>query len=99
MLNLVSGDFILYFWNAECSVCEPLYDTLVALVSTEFLNIELKKINIVDHPELRTRFAVYSSPVILLLLDGKEYLRRSGNVRIHELQQKIERLYTLKFDK
>ena len=89
---------ILYFWNSSCSVCEPLYDKLELLVKEHFPNLTLEKINIADHPEYRATYQVFSSPLIILLLDGKEYLRSGGNVSIHELKQKIERLYTLKFE-
>ncbi len=90
-------DAILYFWNSSCNVCGPLYDKLEILVKEQYPNLNLEKINIVDHPELRSKYNVFSSPLILLLLDGKEYLRTSGNVSVHELRQKIDRLYELKF--
>ncbi len=90
-------DAILYFWNSSCNVCGPLYDKLEILVKEQYPNLTLEKINIVDHPELRSKYNVFSSPLILLLLDGKEYLRTSGNVSVHELRQKIDRLYELKF--
>jgi thioredoxin-like negative regulator of GroEL len=92
-----TSDAILYFWNSSCNVCGPLYDKLQTLVNDEYPRLVLEKINIVDHPELRLKYNVFSSPLILLILDDKEYLRTSGNVSIHELRKKIDRLYTLKF--
>ncbi len=89
---------ILYFWNASCSVCEPLYDKLEILVKEHFPNLALEKINVVNHPDLRAKYNVFSSPIILLLLDGQEFFRSSGNVSLQELKQKIERLYHLKYD-
>ena len=97
-MNIDEGDKLIYFWNESCSVCGPLFDKLYVLVSNEFPHLELVKISIVDHPDLRNRFNVYSSPLIILLMDGKEYFRSSGNVSIRELKQKIERLYALKFE-
>ena len=82
-----------------CSVCEPLYEKLEIMVQNEFPNIHIQKINIMDQPEYRAKYNVFSSPLILLLLDGKEYFRSGGNVSIHEIKQKIDRLYQLKFDK
>jgi thioredoxin-like negative regulator of GroEL len=90
-------DAMVYFWNASCSVCGPLYDKLEVLVKEYFPQLGLEKINVVDHPELRAKYQVFSSPLIILLLDGKEYFRSSGNVGIHEIRQKIERLYALRF--
>lgn len=89
---------ILYFWNSSCGVCEPLYDKLELLVTEYFPNLALEKINIVDKPEYRAKYQVFSSPLIILMLDGKEYFRNSGNVSVHRLKQKIERLYSLKFE-
>ena len=89
---------LLYFSNSACSVCEPLYDKLNLLIRDHFPNLQIKKINVVENPELRTKYSVFSSPIIILLLDGKEYLRSGGNVSIAEIKQ-IQRLYKLKFDK
>ena len=90
---------ILYFWNSSCSVCEPLYDKLEILIKTTFPKLTIEKINIVNQPEYRAKYNVFSSPLILLLLDGKEYIRSGGNVSIHSIKKKIDRLYQLKFDK
>ena len=90
---------LLYFWNSSCSVCEPLYDKLEILIKDHFPKLQIKKINVEESPELRTKYGVFSSPIIILLLDDKEYLRSGGNVSALEIKQKIQRLYQLKFDK
>ena len=90
---------LLYFWNSSCSVCEPLYEKLETLISDHFSKLQIKKVNVEESPELRKKYGVFSSPFIILLLDGKEYIRSGGNVSIHEIKQKIDRLYQLKFDK
>jgi thioredoxin-like negative regulator of GroEL len=96
---MTEANTILYFWNASCSVCGPLYKKLKHLVEDEFPNLTIQKIDIANHPDLRAKYQVFSSPLVLLLLDGKEYLRSSGNVSLHELRQKIQRIYQLKFNK
>lgn len=90
---------LLYFWNSTCSVCEPLYDKLEILINDHFPELQIKKINVVESPELRMKYGVFSSPLFILLLDGKEYFRSGGNVSTLEIKQKIQRLYQLKFDK
>lgn len=89
---------ILYFWNASCSVCGPLYEKLELLVKLEFPRLRIEKIDTATNPELRAQYQVFSSPLILLLLDGKEYLRSSGNVSLYQLKEKINRLYMLKYE-
>lgn len=90
---------ILFFQNASCSVCGPLYDKLMQLTSAYFPQLRVLKIDIAAHPEYRAKYNVFSSPLIVLILDGKEYFRFGGSISIHELKQKIGRLYSLKFDK
>ena len=87
------------FWNSSCSVCGPLYEKLDSLIQSDYPNLHLQKINIKEHPEWRARYGVFTAPLIILLLDGKEYLRSGGSVSIHEIREKISRLYRLKFDK
>lgn len=89
---------ILYFWNASCSVCEPLYEKLEVLIKSDFPELSIKKIDLVTNPELRSKYQVFSSPLIVLLLDGKEFFRSNGNVSLHQMREKIGRLYHLKFD-
>ena len=90
-------DGILYFWNDACSVCEPLYEKLSELINTEFPKLDIRKIDISHSPDLRAKYQVFTSPLIIFLLDGREYFRTSGNVSLYELSEKIERLYSLKF--
>lgn len=89
---------ILFFENASCSVCGPLYDKLMKLTIAYFPKLNILKIDIAAHPEYRAKYNVFSSPLIVLLLEGKEYFRSGGSISIHELKHKIGRLYSLKFD-
>lgn len=89
---------ILYFWNASCLVCEPLYEKLVLLVEAEFPRLDIEKINSATNPDLRSKFQVFSSPLIILIMDEKEFFRSSGNVSLRELREKILRLYKLKYN-
>lgn len=98
MLIADNANAILYFWNASCSVCGPLYDKLEVMVNQKFPKLQLHKIDITAHPDLRVKYQVFSSPLILLLLDGKEYLRRNSAVSILELRERVERLYSLKYE-
>lgn len=98
-MSMIGENTILYFWNSSCTVCEPLYEKMELLVKKDFPKLHIQKINITEKPDYRAKFQVFTSPLLILLFDGKEYLRSNGNVSIHELQQKIERLYKLKFDK
>jgi len=89
---------ILFFKNDACCVCGPLCDKLEKLVTKEFPRLQFKIINIEENPAFRAAYNVFSSPIIVLLLEGKEFLRFGGNTSIIEIKQKIGRLYALKFE-
>lgn len=94
----MAENIILFFSNDICSVCEPLFDKLQKLVIEDFPRLDIKKISIVENPQYRAKYNVYSSPLIILILEGKEFFRFGGNTSLYELKQKIGRLYTLKFE-
>ena len=94
----MAENIILFFSNDACGVCEPLFDKLEILVMEDFPRLDFKKISILENPEYRAKYNVYSSPLIILILEGKEFLRFGGNTSLYELKQKIGRLYTLKFE-
>ena len=89
---------ILYFWNASCSVCGPLYEKLRMMVKSDFPKLSVKKIDASAYPEICAQYMVFSSPLILLFIDGKEYFRTGGSISMSELKQKVKRLYQLKFE-
>ena len=95
---MTADNSILYFWNASCNVCEPLYAKLKVMIESDFPKLQLKKIDTSANPEMRARYQVFSSPVIILIIDGKEYLRTGGSTSLIELKQKVGRLYQIKFE-
>ena len=50
-------------------------------------------------PEVAAQNRIFTVPTILVFLDGKEFLRKSRNINLHEFRQDIERPYLLYFDK
>lgn len=96
MIDAQNG--VLNFCHEDCSICDPFYDKVEALVKAYFPKLSIQKIPTSDHSDLRSKYQIFSAPVLLLLLEGKEYLRAGGTTSIAELRSKIERLYSLKFN-
>ena len=84
-------------FNVLC--LRAIHEKLEVLINDHFPELQIKKINVAENPKLRTKYDVFSSPLIVLILDDKEYFRNGGNVSTQEIKEKIQRLYQLKFDK
>lgn len=88
--------FALYFSDGICSVAESIGPKLIPLFHT-FPNISLSTVILPLHPDISGYFQIFSSPCLLIYIDGKESLKFAGNFGINELESKLNRLYTLRF--
>ena len=88
---------LFYFSTMSCSVGEALEPKVRNLISREYPKIEFIWIDMNSAPEVLGAHQVFVEPTILLFVDGKEYLRRSRNIHLAELQGSIQRIYELAF--
>jgi hypothetical protein len=88
---------LFYFSTLSCSVGEALEPKVRDLISKEYPKIEFIWIDMNVAPEVLGAHQVFVEPTILLFVHGKEYLRRSRNIHLAELQGAIQRIYDLAF--
>lgn len=86
-----------YFSTDACNVCKVLKPKVEELIQTEFPKIKLVYIPSDQLPEVAAQNQVFAAPTILIFFEGREYIRKSRNIGIRELQQEIERPYNLIF--
>ena len=86
-----------YFSTDACNVCKVLKPKVEELIHTEFPKIKLAYIKSDQLPEVAAQNQVFVAPTILVFFEGREYIRKSRNIGISELQQEIERPYSLVF--
>lgn len=86
-----------YFSANNCSVCKVLKPKIEALVSSKFPKIKIVSIQYERLPELAAECNVFVAPTLLVFFDGREYIRKSRNIALSELEQDISRLYFLLF--
>lgn len=87
-----------YFSTEACSVCKVLKPKVEAMVNAEFPQIKLAYIKSEVLPEVAAQNQVFTAPTILVFFDGREYIRKSRNVGVSELQEAIARPYELMFE-
>lgn len=88
----------LYFKGARCSVCDILQPKISNLLEDRFPKIEFMVIDPEEYPNLVGRMHVFSAPTILVFFNGKETLRKSGNMSVPGFSEEIERIYDLFFN-
>lgn len=87
-----------YFYSDRCAPCVSLRPKVIKLVEREFPKIELVFINSEKSPDIPAHYGIFSNPAILFFLEGKEYFRKSKYISEDELQQNIDRLYSMAFE-
>ena len=86
-----------YFSTDACNVCKVLKPKVEKLIKSEFPKIKLVYIKSDVLPEVAAQNQVFAAPTILIFFEGREYIRKSRNIGINELQREIKRPYLMIF--
>jgi thioredoxin 1 len=93
---LSENSMVLVFFSGDhCSVCHALEPKIKSFVETSFPDIHFITIQTNLNPELASGYSVFSVPVILLFIEGKEYIREAGVVDIFLFKQKLNKIISL----
>lgn len=93
---VASNLFVLvYFSGQNCSVCQALKPKIEKLVADNFSDIVLVEIPTEQLPDLAARLSVFTIPVILFFVEGKEYIREVRFIDTSVLKTKIEKILSL----
>jgi thioredoxin 1 len=90
---------LVYFFKDSCGVCAMLFPKLESMLSKHFPKIQIIRIEAEKNTHLAAQLRMLTIPGILLMLEGKEYMRSNGMIALGELQEKINRYYSLMFGK
>lgn len=86
-----------YFSTDICSVCKVLKPKVEELITAKFSQIKLAYIKSDKLPEVAAQNQVFAAPTLLIFFEGREYIRKSRNIGIGELEREIERPYSMIF--
>lgn len=84
-----------YFTGSNCNVCKVLKPKLKELFKANFPKASFFEINIEEDPAKAADFMVFTIPVLVLLVDGKEYIKFVRTFSLKEVEEKLERVYKL----
>ncbi|MGY3703431.1 hypothetical protein BW731_11425 [Vagococcus martis] len=86
------GLTLVYFSQPNCSVCHGLKPQVKSKLAEFSEDITFLDVNTFDIPEVSGEYQVMTVPVILLFLDGKEYLRKARFVPVVELYNDVKKI-------
>ena len=88
----------LYFSSESCSVCKVLKPKVADLLSGQFPLMVARYVDTEKSPVIAGQFRVFTIPTILIFFDGKEQVRYSRNISMHQLEEAISRPYSMVFE-
>jgi thioredoxin-like negative regulator of GroEL len=89
---------LLYFSSESCSVCKVLKPKVAELLQEQFPLMVSHDVDTEKSPVIAGQFRVFTIPTILIFFEGKEQVRYSRNISMHQLEEHMARPYNLVFE-
>ncbi|GAA0077888.1 thioredoxin family protein [Clostridium sp. CTA-5] len=87
---------VIYFSTNTCGACIILKEKIKKLLY-EYTNIKMCEVLGDISIDISAYFNVYSVPIMIFFIEGKEVFRESKYSSIEEIKKKIDRYYSLYF--
>ncbi|AIY81561.1 thioredoxin family protein [Clostridium botulinum 202F] len=87
---------VVYFSANTCGACVILKEKIKELLY-EYRNIKICEVLGDESIDVTASFDIYSAPIMIFFIDGKEVFRESKYASIEEIKKKIDRYYNLYF--
>lgn len=81
-----------YFGHPECSVCHGLKPQINSKLAEFSDDVSFYEVNTFEMPEVAGEYSIMTVPVILLFVNGKEYLRQGRFVPINQLYEQVSKI-------
>lgn len=85
---------LIYFGSNSCGVCTAMMPKLEKMLE-KYPSIKAVKVDAENSVELSATYNVFTIPVIILFIQGKETIREARIISLINLEQKISRYYEL----
>ena len=83
-------------WCGPCRVMLPAIESLMNEHNSDGSNVEIKKANVDQEPDLTAKYSIKSIPTLIFVKDGVEADRLSGVQSKDSISKKINELLALK---
>lgn len=87
---------VIYFTGNACGACEVIKDKIENILK-KYPKIKSYEVNGEENIKIASQYQVFSLPVFLLFVDGKESIRAGRYVDLLGLERSINRYYSIIF--
>lgn len=87
---------VIYFTGSMCGACEIIKIKIEDILK-RFPKIKSGEINVEKYLDIAAKHNVFSVPIFLLYIEGKESIRLGRNLDLLELELNIKRYYEMIF--
>lgn len=88
---------LVYFGGESCGVCRAVKPKLIELLR-DYPKMVSGSVDAEKYLETAAEYSVFTIPVILVFVEGKEVIRAARHFSLVELEEKIARYYEVLFD-
>jgi thioredoxin-like negative regulator of GroEL len=81
----------LYISRPNCSVCVSLLPQIEEVMA-EFPDVKPAYVSTETIPEVASQFNIFTVPVLILFVEGKEYLREARIVPVQPFKEKVQQI-------
>ncbi len=85
---------LVYISRQNCSVCHGLLPQVEQLLK-DYPSITSFHVDADEIPEIAGEYSIFTVPVVLVFVDGKEMIRKGRFIPIDELNAELSRLVNL----
>ncbi|MDU7242636.1 thioredoxin family protein [Clostridium sp.] len=85
---------IIYFSGSTCGACDAIKEKVQVIIK-EYEEIKFLEINAIENKELAAQHDIFSLPILLLFINGKEALRVGRYFDVLDFKNSINRYYNL----
>ena len=89
---------MVYFSGENCGVCKVLQPQVEKLLDENYPQIKQIYLNANENQELCGELNIFAVPTLIIYFDGKEFIKKSRNFGIVELDSELKRPYGLFFE-
>lgn len=91
--NILTNELVfVYFSQPNCSVCHGLKPQVESKLKEFRKTVVFIEVDAVEIPKVSGEFSVMTAPVILLFVEGKEYMRKARFIPIQELYSDVKKI-------
>ncbi len=83
---------LIYFTGKTCGVCKVLKPKLLEAVEENFPKVNIRVVDVEEEVEFTGQSMVFTLPVVIIKVDGKEMYRFARSFSIYEVLDKLKRL-------